>query len=301
LGSAFTDIKVEYVDGIKGAEVDEKTLPPGGTDLNGLGNRGSWRGHLNAIHRVVAEGLESALIMEDDIDWDLRIKDELVDFAKSVHVLKDQQGAGDGAAEHKDFVIRRDSTPPPSRSPYGDSWDVLWLGHCGTRFPEKDTDPKIPPHRAVLLDDATVPEPHYIYLGFGNDKIRTQYPNHTRIVHHTAENVCSLAYAVTQRAARQILWKMSLDKLTGPFDIALRNYCDNDGKVRNCWTIQPSYFNHHRAVGPVSKMSDINDHSGSEEVNTRAVTDNVRWSVRMNLGRLVEEETEFEEQWPDTA
>jgi hypothetical protein len=315
LGSAFTDLKLEYVDGVYGKDVDEKTLPPGAKDLNGLGNRGSWRGHLNAIHRVVAEGLESALIMEDDVDWDIRIKDQLIDFARGIHLLSQPLSLGRYAdptfprpeqqdtSDPKNLFIGKGNEPTqPVKSPYGDNWDLLWPGHCGTRFPEKDRDPQLPRARAVLVNDITVPETQHIAVGWGNDLIKLQYPNHTRIVHHTAENVCSLVYAVTQRAARQILWKLSLDQLSGPIDISLRNYCDGQdkGRVRNCYTLQPPYFDHHRPIGSTSKYSDINEHDETpQEYNAKAHTYNIRWSMRMNLEKLVEGETNFADQYPD--
>ena len=48
LAAAFTGLKVDYVDGV--AEVDERTLPPGGMEAQlNTGNLRSWRAHLNAI------------------------------------------------------------------------------------------------------------------------------------------------------------------------------------------------------------------------------------------------------------
>jgi hypothetical protein len=46
LAAALTDLRIEYVDGI--TKVDEKLLPPGGSDLKlEQGNLGSWRAHMN--------------------------------------------------------------------------------------------------------------------------------------------------------------------------------------------------------------------------------------------------------------
>lgn len=243
--------------------------------------------------------------MEDDIDWDIRIKSQLHQFAAAVHVLTQSPVSGRKETEPEDIYIGPGLPAPrtlmPTRSPYGDEWDMLWLGHCGVRFPEKERDKNLPRNR-VLYKDETVPSSQHIGLQFGTDELVKRYANHTRAVHHTAETVCSLAYAVTQRAARQILYDIGLKELRGPYDIMLREYCDGLGgrKVRNCYTAQPQYFQHHRPVGSKKKNSDISGGEQSEdEYNEQAYTYNVRWSTRMNMQRLVDGESEFEDQWPD--
>lgn len=245
--------------------------------------------------------------MEDDVDWDIRIKSQLHQFAGAVHVLTQPLVSKRKEVESEEINIGRNlpapPTPVPTRSPYGDNWDMLWLGHCGVRFPEREKDSELPLGR-VLFTDETVPSSQHIGLQFGTDELATRYANHTRAVHHTAETVCSLAYAVTQRAARQILYDIGLKELRGPFDIMLREYCDGiEGrKVRNCYTAQPQYFQHHRPVGSKRKSSDINGGEKREEdFNEQAHTYNIRWSTRMNMQRLVDGETEFEDQWPDDA
>ena len=46
LAAALTDLRVEYVDGV--TEVDKKSLPPGGTEVNlESGGLGNWRAHMN--------------------------------------------------------------------------------------------------------------------------------------------------------------------------------------------------------------------------------------------------------------
>ena len=46
LAAALTDLRIDYVDGVK--EVDNKTLPPGGKEVNlDLGVLGNWRAHMN--------------------------------------------------------------------------------------------------------------------------------------------------------------------------------------------------------------------------------------------------------------
>jgi hypothetical protein len=264
--------------------------------------------------RVVEQNLETALIMEDDADWDIRLKAQMHDFARGVHLLSQPLASStsryadptypnpkDDSEPKNIFLDQGTDTVEPKHSPYGDNWDLLWLGHCGTRFPEKERDSSLPRGRAVLLGDRTVPETQHLALQYGTDELIKNYPNHTRVIHHTAENVCILAYAITQKAARQILYEFGLKEMNGPFDIELRQYCDGlDRRVHGCYTAQPQYFQHHRAVGSKTAYSDINEES-KDAYNDKAYTYNIRWSTRTNLGRLVDGETQFIDGWPDDA
>ena len=46
LAAALTDLQIDYVDGV--TEVDNKTLPPGGKEVNlHSGALGNWRAHMN--------------------------------------------------------------------------------------------------------------------------------------------------------------------------------------------------------------------------------------------------------------
>jgi GR25 family glycosyltransferase involved in LPS biosynthesis len=297
--STFTGLKFERVEGVLGQFVSEKTFPPGAKDgLATDGQRGSWRGHLNAIERVVAEGWGSALILEDDVDWDIRLKDQMFNLSQSLQLLHEAGPKAEG-----DLDLRLHHTEPVAAgNPYGDDWDVLWIGHCGTQWPNKKIFKHLPQARAVLLDDPTVPQTQHIQWEWGSKYLGEHYPNHTRVYHHTADVLCSLGYAITQDAARQLLWQMSLKETTDPFDIALRQYCDGHGDrpLRRCFTTQPTLFDHHRPVGFASRVSDISN-NGNEEKDWRdtAMTANIRQAVRVNLNRLVNGETELLDQWPD--
>ncbi|KAH7014628.1 uncharacterized protein B0I36DRAFT_369565 [Microdochium trichocladiopsis] len=70
--SAVTGFTITWIDGVRGSTVPDKALPIG-WDRKG--------GHMNTMRRIVDEGITSALIMEDDMDWDVSLKDRLADFA----------------------------------------------------------------------------------------------------------------------------------------------------------------------------------------------------------------------------
>ncbi|RYO79223.1 hypothetical protein DL766_003995 [Monosporascus sp. MC13-8B] len=151
LASALTGFHVEWVDGVNGEQISDKAARFG-VDRERLWNTnlGSWRGHMTAAWRIMEENLESALIMEDDVDWDTRLESQLPMIAQGAREL---------------FPAPRPRPPP---SPYGWGWDLLWLGHCGEVFPEllgenkgKPTDDpgiRYMSRKFAISDDSTVPD-----------------------------------------------------------------------------------------------------------------------------------------------
>ena len=67
--------------------------------------------------RVVDDGLETALILEDDVDWHMDVKHQ---FARMSTALGEwRKDVGDVTNVH----------------PYGTQWDMLWVGQCGEVIP----------------------------------------------------------------------------------------------------------------------------------------------------------------------
>jgi hypothetical protein len=79
--------------------------------LDSLGQVRNWLSMLDLIKYMVAQNLESALIVEDDVDWDVEIKQEMRRLSDAV----------------RDFTM----VDEDEKSPYGKAWDVLWIGHSG--------------------------------------------------------------------------------------------------------------------------------------------------------------------------
>ena len=90
--------------------------------------------------------------MEDDVDWDVRLKEILREYALSSRAL---------LKVAPDSTIAFESLSPnmvtgPMTSPYGDDCDVLWLGHCGSGLKAGDS-------RVIHANDVTVPETQYLH------------------------------------------------------------------------------------------------------------------------------------------
>lgn len=257
-------------------------------------------------NRMVERNLTSALILEDDADWDIRIKEQMQDFAKAARLLVQpvREGSDDlldptspqpsSGQQPTSFEVGKGQTRVPKSSPYGDveRWDLFWLGHCGCRFP-RASDINAPLGRAVILNDTTVPEPQHVEMQFGTNELITEYPAHTRVVSRARVNTCTLGYALSLPGARRLLYELGVHKMTGTTDMMFRSVCDGvDGRpIRTCLTVQPQLFQHHRPMGSESTFSDIDDHGTG--YNERAFTRNIRWSTRLNLPKLLDGQTDY--------
>lgn len=266
------------------------------------------------------ENISSALILEDDADWDIRIKSQMRDFALASRLLVQPLPNStdkflDPTYPHpeapetpwSDFNISSQLTTPPTTSPYGDldRWGMLWIGHCGCRFPWAE-DENVPLGRAVKYNDSTVPIRGKINPEMGDYQLILQYDDFTRVTARSRVNTCTLGYGLSQNAAQRMLYEFGVRNITGTLDMMYRSLCDGvSGRdIMTCLSPQPALFNHHRPVGSKWTFTDI---SGSE--NPDAPLDqtwnevpesvNIRWATRVNFPRLVVGRTDYIDSYPD--
>ncbi|KAM4060802.1 glycosyltransferase family 25 (LPS biosynthesis protein) domain-containing protein [Hirsutella rhossiliensis] len=314
LQAALSNIDIDFIDGVKDSDIPEKAIPKAPENAHHIRGPalGSWRGHMNAIQQIVRQNLSSALVLEDDVDWDIRLRSQLRDFALSTHALVQPLWAAPGHFADATFPGRAEGAPstaleldyeqlpptvPPTTSPYGDGWDVLWIGHCGMHFPFEDG--LVPKGRIIHREDVTVPKREHLWTLNIPFTLKDKYPEHTRAVHHVQEGVCSLGYAVSRAGARKILRHIALREASDAFDILLRFFCEGTrGRPHHiCVTLQPALFHHHRPVGPNKEASDIGNHG--DGFRTQAGTDMVRLSTRLNADILLSGGTTYIDQFPD--
>jgi hypothetical protein len=257
------------------------------------------------------------LILEDDADWDVRIKDQLYDFALTSNGLTQPLSSNPSKYADSTFPTPQDisslpeynisydelpSTRAPRNSPYGDNWDILWLGHCGMVFPTTSSAgaKAIPKGRVAHVQDLTVPPLDKISSALSPFDLPKQYPAHTRVTHHVSGGACSLGYAVTQAGARSLLYWLGLREIKAAMDLMLSMACDGtSGKAyHTCLTVQPPLFNHYRAVGKPNFESEISSHG--DEYREKAWADNMQWSVRMNFEGLIKGQSTFVDQYPNS-
>ncbi|TFB02885.1 hypothetical protein CCMA1212_004942 [Trichoderma ghanense] len=279
LMASLTGFDIEWEDGVKPSSNPNKAVPYG---IDPAAIRDNFLDSWRAAHECYSAETASALIIEDDMDWDILLKSQLLDIAHGAH-----------------HILREASTLP--HSPYGDGWDVLWLGHCGEPFPEtleenaglSLDDMAQMSAKYIVHDDETVPP----YSQVSKLVDRSQYPPRTRIVHMSAAPICTFAYAVSQSGARKILYGPSVDGLHMAFDNSLAQLCrdavygvgrnQNSGLDVKCISVNPTIMFHHKAKGPVAAGSDIQDVGGDGSVRGTGVAESIQWSTRLNLRNIL--------------
>ncbi|OAP54916.1 hypothetical protein AYL99_10616 [Fonsecaea erecta] len=275
IAASFAGFQVDYLPGVKVEEVIEKAAPWNWDyDVQTPGALGCWRAHMNVLQKIVAERIQTAMILEDDADWSPFIKDQLFELATGARALQESS----------------DSAP----SPYGHDWDLLWLGHnrIGPTNDEQniwviDHDFTVPPlqHRNSRWRQSHVPE----------DALR----NDTRLFFKAYAGMCLYGYAVTYEGARKMLSSMSAQPRNQPVDQSVSDMCRGKmAKGFDCYGVWPPLISTHRSAGYKSQDSDIN-------VNARIgwhqeYTFDIPFSTMINIPRLANGAASVVSQWPDT-
>ncbi|KAL8636984.1 MAG: hypothetical protein Q9228_005695 [Teloschistes exilis] len=279
LAASLTGFKHDVVEGIKGATVVNKTLPS--LENLPLTERarnnivGCWRAHLNFAQKIVRDRISTALVLEDDSDWDVSFKEQLVDFATGARYVQ--------------------GLTSKSRSPYGDDWDLLWLGHCSAQQ-YLDGDQR----RFVVENDPTVPPMnHRVNFNEVPKLADMGYDNTTRIVFEARDGVCLYSYALSYRGAQKVLrWQNNVKKFN-PIDIGIGNQCKNDANFK-CIAVFPQLVDSHKSAGRQSRDSDIGQFD-AKQIREKGFTYNIVRSTRLNIENLMNtaQGAKIENQWTD--
>ena len=139
-----------------------------------------------------------------------------------------------------DAVRNFSRVDPNDTAPYGRSWDVLWLGHCG-EITENDT-------LRFEFDDATLgrPAPWDRYVGRSNFKTGNIEEGH-RVMQMARLPVCSFGYALNRENVQKVL-KWAGRGADEAFDVVLSVGCQ-EGHLQ-CITINPEIMHHHTLRAP---------------------------------------------------
>lgn len=229
------------------------------------------RSDILQLLRIVEEHLSSAVIFEDDTDWDVELKSQLKTYALGSQYLTDS--------------IDGPSTP----SPYGTNWDLLFLGHCASS-PDKDDS-----RRFVMENDPTVtPVKHR--MNYGEIPDMNAHDNSTRIMFATRGGVCTYSYALTNRGAQKILYYLSMSLYSSPVDLGLRDMCSKKERGFKCISVFPQLVDSHRSAGNDSRDSDISSRKGN--FRSKGFTNNIVHSTRLNVDNLINGDA-IENQWQE--
>ncbi|KAJ5761970.1 uncharacterized protein N7511_005352 [Penicillium nucicola] len=273
VSAAVSGFQVEWLDGVRPQELQQKALPEGYnlsvTDPNAIG---CWRAHMNALSNVLTNSYSTALILEDDADWDVNIKSQLQEFAHGLHSLK--------------------GSKPTEQTPYGTDWDLLWIGGCASGPDTNET------RYYAIPEDPTVPSVKNRGTWSGPlDSWKEVFPeDSTRFVYRAREGCCTYGYAVSNRGAKKILTALAIDHIEAPVDNAMSELCGGTGDRQRieCFAPFPNLIGTYRPAGPAYKDSDIQ--SGDQTIHEE-VAHNMVYSTRRNIHRLISDEEIIISQW----
>jgi hypothetical protein len=219
--AAVTGLKLTMLPGVMGDAIHPKAMPGhiGKNDMTGTPALGIWRAHANAWRHIIDNDIQSALIIEDDVDWDTNIKLIMGRFQWQLKYNNTIRFGADNVQK---------GWQGEEECPYGCDWDTLFVGQCGGKHNplklhqtyEDDTSPNI------------TDVPNWVKKEF-NQHWNISDTANLRLIAPTWEPVCLMGYGVSRMGAMRLLyniggwmpfghpvdnemaWKQSAGKLSG--------------------------------------------------------------------------------------
>ena len=280
-----------------------------------LGTTKGTLGHLNALKWFVDSGMDTALILEDDVDWDIELRTkQLPRLAQSFRT-------------HLQNQTQQSRTMPETTHPWGNTsaWDLIHIGHAGdfgvnveASAAPKDVS-RGPEYLAAMQHtvyrDDTLPQDRDMHPLMQAYLRSLGIPHNHRVIQEPRRNLNSWAYAVTRDAALQMLdAAKSHIESNNPFDVFLMRSClgtDSFDDFKHepylrCWLLNPQLFHHQfymsdsLIMGGDSDLAAI-DAAGYDQAKERGEVPNVRcgarsgafnWKIGIQLDIFGEEEQE---------
>ena len=230
-------------------------------------------------HSMVERRIRSAAVFEDDADWDVAFKHQLIQLARGSR-----------------FLLGTPTDILPS-SPYGDDWDVLWIGHCGTTIDPEDN------RRWVIPHDPTVVPPFYRDEFVQPDMTPWELgPNadpSTRIVHMGGGNICTSGYIISLRGAEKLLYHMSMQPYNQPIDVGMGVACTLKWSNFTCISPFPTIVGVSKPAGDSRRWSDLGHVPELITIDEKGHSERLSFSSRQNIDRLLMGQDYFESRFPE--
>ncbi|OAG04630.1 uncharacterized protein CC84DRAFT_1093752, partial [Paraphaeosphaeria sporulosa] len=237
---------------------------PQGSQIS-RGSALAWMGHLNALRWFLSTPLQTALVIEDDVDFSLHLPSQISSAANALRTL-----LSPGAPETRNASL--DTDPLFWANP--DSWDVLWLGHCN----DAASPQHVLSHPSISYPDRHIP-PLDAIAPPASDLLKTFNLSDTRMLYRSFWPLCTFAYAVTRASAERILSTYGTEGKGGciAYDVRMLEACrDHDWR---CWTVVPELFHH---VSGNSEIASVN--TGAEKDGEGDMSGRRRPSVNIECG-----------------
>ena len=233
------------------------------------------------MQHIVHNNIPTAIIFEDDTDWDVAFKYQLAQMARGSQWLLNQS---------------QEIIPD---SPYGDGWDLLWIGDCATNIAGNDK------RRWVIPKDPTVVPPDRRYEWEKPDMHFWEedpvWDTQTRVVFTHSTPLCTWAYGVSLSGARKILYRLSLVPFNDSYDTGVQKMCETRDLNFSCIGVYPSIVGNSFPAGGTNRQSDIDGPPEADPPLEQAISGRIVFSTRLNLVELIEGKTRFRSQFPEAT
>ena len=214
-----------------------------------LGSVKAWLSHRRVLREFLDSGDETTLILEDDVDFDIRLRTKQIPFAQT-------------AARRLFQSPSRNATAYPWGSPQ--HWDLLYIGHCGdflSTHSEKGNVPGVGAQRPSDLSqlphtvyaDETVPRGTDLHPWTAHFLLALDVPQQHRLLHRSVRPFCSFGYAITRTTAEKLLAELAPAHevvWAKAYDVALFHACK---KQLTCYTLTPEIFHHMNGISMIAK------------------------------------------------
>ncbi|MCJ1452368.1 hypothetical protein MMC28_002711 [Mycoblastus sanguinarius] len=205
-----TNLTVTVLDAIRDRQIPQGDWPEWwGTSgwVPKEGELGCLMSHVRTWRKIIHENITSALIMESDVDWDMRIKQSMVGIGEGVKAIADWPFPD--SSHPRDFNLQP--------HPYGDKWDLMWIGHCGSSADGNG--------RIYSYNDTSAPDEEHAW-SFAERPSEGHRPPGTRIVFQMKKTVCTTAYAISNQGARK--FEAMFKEANSPIDLKMWGHCEHD-------------------------------------------------------------------------
>ena len=163
--------------------------------------------------------------MESDVDWDMRIKDSMVGLGEGVKAIADWPFEPPQPKDSKH--PRNFEKQMQTFSPYGDKWDLVWMGHCGSSADGNG--------RIYAWNDTGAPDEEHAW-SFAERPGEGHRPPGTRIVFQMRKTVCTTAYMISNQGARK--FEKIFREANSPIDLKIWSDCEHNPDL-SCLGVWP--------------------------------------------------------------
>ena len=252
LAANITEIDITIPDQPVWTDADVEKFKTKNGSLITRGSAMAWMGHLNVLRWFLDSGLETMLVMEDDVDWDIHLRTSQVPkVAAAMRTLLTEQRLGQPSPQSsREKII----TPDQAQGYWGNpnDWDILYLGHCGDmfKFSQWTNETEIP---RVAVSDPTLPSPEYMHILTRRFLAEIGIPIKTRVVHKSISPLCTFGFALSRMGAQRLLHDVAGSEPEGgsqAYDVRILEAC-RDLSFR-CWSANPELFHHQDAPSEIA-------------------------------------------------